>query len=72
MFWGIAIIIIAVIIASLDSGLGQVVIAAAVTAIGLLLLSWITGIGFLVTLAKGCAVIIVVAIVGTILLGILG
>lgn len=72
MFWIIVIIIFAIIAASLDSLLGKTVIGAAIVAIGLLLLSWITGISFLITLAKACAVIIVVAIVGAILLAIIG
>lgn len=72
MFWIVVIIICAVIAASLDSILGKIVIGAAVVAIGLLLLSWITGISFLITLAKVCAVVIVVAIVGAILLAIIG
>ena len=72
MFWVIVIIICAVIAASLDSLLGKIVIGAAVVAIGLLLLSWITGMSFLITLAKVCAVIIVVAIVGAILLAFIG
>ncbi len=72
MFWIVVIIICAIIAASLDSVLGKIVIGAAVVAIGLLLLSWITGMSFLITLAKVCAVIIVVAIVGAILLAIIG
>ena len=72
MFWIVVIIICAVIAASLDSILEKIVIGAAVVAIGLLLLSWITGISFLITLAKVCAIIIVVAIVGAILLAIIG
>ena len=72
MFWIVIIIICAIIAACLDSVLGKIVIGAAVVAIGLLLLSWITGVGFLITLAKACAVIIVVAIVGAILMAIIG
>lgn len=72
MFWVIVIIICAVIAASLDSVLGKIVIGTAVVAIGLILLSWITGVSFLITLAKVCAAIIVVAIVWTILLAIIG
>lgn len=72
MFWVIVIVICAVIAVSLDSILGKIVFGSAVVAIGLLLLRWITGISFLVTLAKVCAVIIVVTIVGAILLAILG
>lgn len=72
MFWIVIIIICAVIAASLDSVLGKIVIGAAVVAIGLLLLSWITGMSFLITLAKVCAVIIVLAIVGAVLLASIG
>ena len=70
MFWIVAVVICAVIATSLESVLGKIVIGAAVSAIGLLLLSWITGMSFLVTLAKVCAVIIVVTIVGAILVAI--
>jgi len=72
MFWIVVIVICAVIAASLDSVLGKIVVGAAVVAVGLLLLSWITGMSFLITLAKVCAVIIVVAIVGAILLAVIG
>lgn len=72
MFWIVVIIIVALIAASLDSVLGKIVIGSAVVAIGLLLLAWITGVSFLLTLAKACAVIIVVAIVGAILMAIIG
>ena len=72
MFWIVVIIICAIIAASLDSVLGKIVFGAAVIAIGLLLLSWITGMSFLITLTKVCAVVIVVAIVGAILLAIIG
>ena len=72
MFWIIIIIICAIIAAFLDSALGKVVAVSAVVALGLLLLSWITGFGFLITLAKTCSVIIVVAIVGAVLFAIIG
>ena len=72
MFWIVVIVICAVIAACLDSVLGKIVIGAMVVAIGLLLLSWITGISFLITLAKVCAIIIVVVVVGSILLAIIG
>jgi hypothetical protein len=70
MFWIIVIILCAIVAASLDSTLGKIVIGAAVTAVGFLLLSWITDIDFLITLSKVCAVVIVVVIVGAILLAI--
>ena len=72
MSWVIAVVVIAIIADSLDSMLGKIVAGSAVAAIGLLLLSWITGIGFLITLAKLCGTIIVIAIIGTILLAIIG
>lgn len=67
MFWVGVIVVVAIIAACLDSDLGKIVIAAAVIAVGLLLLSWISGFGIFITLAKVCAVIIVLIIVGLIL-----
>ena len=67
MFWVVAIIVVAIIEAFLDSDAGKVVIGAGVIAIGMLLLSWISGMGFFVTLAKVCAVIIVLIILWLIL-----
>lgn len=72
MGWIVVIIIVALIAASLESIPGKIVAGAAVVAIGLLLLSWITGLSFLITLAKVCAAIIVITIVGTILLALIG
>lgn len=72
MFWIVIIIIVALVAASLESIPGKIVAGAAVVAIGLLLLSWITGLSFLITLAKVCAAIIVITIVGTILLALIG
>lgn len=77
MFWIIAIVVICSIVASVfdsvfNSAFGRFVIGASVVAIGLLLLKWITGIGFFVTLAKACAAVIVVAVIGVILLAIIG
>lgn len=71
MFWIVVIIIVVLVAASLDSILGKIVIGSAVIAIGLLLLAWITGMSFLITLAKVCAAIIVVTIVGALLLAII-
>lgn len=72
MFWGILIVVVMIIAACLDSKLGKIVIGAGVIALGLLLLSLITGAGFFITLAKACAVIIVVVLVGAIVLAIIG
>ena len=72
MFWIVIIIIVALVAASLESIPGKIVAGAAVVAIGLLLLSWIAGLSFLITLAKVCAAIIVITIVGTILLALIG
>ena len=72
MGWIILIIIVALFAACLDSIPGKIVIGAAVVAIGLLLLRWITDVVFFVTLAKVCAVVMVVVVVGSILLAIIG
>ena len=72
MFWIVAIIIVAVIASFMDSGLGKLVMSAGVIAIGLLLLKWITGVELFITLAKACAIIIVVVIIGMIVLAIAG
>lgn len=72
MFWVIVIIIVALIAVGLESIPGKIVAGASILAIGLLLLRWITGVALFVTLAKACAVVIVVVIVGTILLALFG
>lgn len=71
MFWIIVIIIIALIAVSLESIFGKIVFGAAVIAIGLLLLRWITGVALFVTLAKVCAVVMVITIVGALLIAII-
>lgn len=70
MVW--LIVIFAIIAVCLDTTSGKVVFGAAVVALGLLLLSWITGLGFFVPIAKGCAVLIVVVLVGVLVVGIFG
>lgn len=72
MFWVVVIIIVALIAVGLESIPGKIVAGASVLAIGLLLLRWVTGVALFVTLAKACAVVIVVVIVGTILLALFG
>ena len=72
MFWVILIVVIMIVAACLDSTQGKIVVGAGVIALGLLLLSWITGVGFFITLAKVCAVVIVVVLVGSIVLDIIG
>ena len=69
MFWIIFFAILIVVCASTG---GKIVIGATVLALGFLLLSWITEIGLLVSLAKICAVVIVVVIVGSILVALFG
>lgn len=68
--WSVVLIVIVALIAlSLaESIVGKIVVGAAVVAIGLLLLRWITGLTIFVTLAKVCAIVMVVAIVGAILI----
>lgn len=72
MFWVVVIIVVGVISACLESVPGKIVASASILSIGLLLLKWITGISFLVTLAKVCAAVIVIVIVGVILLALIG
>ena len=72
MFWIVLIIVVGIIAAMLDSAVGKIVLGCSVAAIGLLLLKLITGIAILVTLAKVCAVIIVVTVAGALLLAIFG
>ena len=71
MFWIIVIIIVTLIAVSLESIFGKIVFGAAVVAIGLLLLRWITGVGLFITLAKACAIIMVVTIVAALLIAII-
>ena len=72
MFWVVVIIIVALVAIGLESIPGKIVAGASVLAIGLLLLRWITGVALFVTLAKACAVVIVITIVGTVLLALIG
>ena len=67
MFWIGVIVVVAIIAACLDSDVGKLVIGVAVIAGGLLLLSWISGFGMFVNLAKVCAAIIVLIILWLIL-----
>ena len=67
----VLIVFIAIVATFAESMVGKIVLSAALLAIGLLLLRWITGIVFLVTLAKACAVIMVVVIVGALLLALI-
>lgn len=66
------IVIFAIIAVCLDTTAGKVVFGSAVVALGLLLLSWITGLGFFVAIAKGCAILMVVVVVCAILATIIG
>lgn len=68
----ILIVVVAIIAACLDTVLGKIVIAAGVVAIGFLLLAWITGLHLFITLAKVCAVIMVVTVIGAIVMAIIG
>ena len=70
MFW-VVLILFAIIAVSLDTVNGKIVIGAGIAAIGLLVIKWITGFTFFVTLAKLCAVIMVVTVVGSLLLSII-
>ena len=72
MGWIVAIIIVAIILACMDSALGKVALVAGAVALGFLLLEWITDIGIFVVLSKVCAVIIVLIILWAILAAIFG
>ena len=72
MFWVVLLVIVGIIAAFVDTIVGKIVIGAVVVALDLLLLSWITGLAFLITLAKVCAIIIVITITGALLLAIIG
>lgn len=71
MGWIFMIAIVTFLVAILDSLPGKFVVGASVVAVGLLLLKWITGVAFFITLAKACAVVIVIVIVGAILLALI-
>lgn len=70
--WIVFFVVLGIVATCLDSVPGKVVFGSGVLAIGLLLISWITGAGFLISLAKMCVVVIVIVIVGAILLAIIG
>ena len=67
MFWAVVIIAIIIIGFCMDSDIGKIILVAGVIALGMLLLTWITGIEIFVTLAKICAVIIILIIIGVII-----
>ena len=70
MLW-VVIVIVAIIFAILDTSAGKIVIGTGIVAIGLLLIYWVTGFSFLITLAKTCAVMIIITIVGVSLIAII-
>ena len=70
MIWVVALIILGIICACLGEKMGGIAVALVVIALGLLLISWITGMEFFTTLAIICAVILIVIIVIAILVGI--
>lgn len=70
MLWAV-IIIVAIFFVCLDTSAGKIVIGTGVVAIGLLLIYWITGFSFLITLAKTCAVMIVITIVAVVIIAIM-
>lgn len=68
----IVVAIIFLIVCFFKSSWGKVICGAGVLALGLVLISKITGFEFLMILAKICAVIIIVAIVSGILMALFG
>ena len=71
MFWVVIFVIFALIAASTETIPGKIIFGSAVLSIGFLLLRWITGIVLFTTLAKYCAILIVVAIVLALLIAII-
>lgn len=71
MGWIVLFVIIGLLAIFADSVPGKITLSASVLTVGLLLLRWITGIVFFVTLAKVCVTVMVVAIVGAILCAII-
>lgn len=63
MFLVIVLFIVAAIIVWSETASGKIILGCAVLAIGLLLLSWIMGIAFLLKVAKLCLIIIVLTMV---------
>lgn len=72
MGWAVLIIALMIISACMESKTGKIILSAGMIALGCLLLDLITGMGLFITLAKLCAIVIVVVIVGVIVLAIIG
>lgn len=72
MGWAVLIIALMIISACMESKTGKIILSAGMIALGCLVLDLITGMGLFVTLAKLCAIVIVVVIVGVIVLAIIG
>lgn len=72
MFWVGLIVAMVIISAFLESDVGKLLSVCGVVALGLLILKWITGWGIFITIAKICAVIIVVAVMVLLVVGIFG
>ena len=72
MIWVVIIIAAMIVATCMESKSGKVIVGTGVVAIGMLILSWITGANFFIFLAKACAVLIVIIIIGLILLAIIG
>ena len=70
MGWG-AIVLIALIISfCMESAVGKAILAVGLIGVTLWLISRITGAVFLITLAKACAVTIIIIVVGVLLVSI--
>ena len=72
MGWAVLIIALMIISACMESKTGKIILSAGMIALGCLVVDLITGMGLFVTLAKLCAIVIVVVIVGVIVLAIIG
>lgn len=72
MFWVIFVIVVILFAMLMDSEVGKLAVGLGIAAIGLLLLKWITGWGFFVVLAKICAVLLVLIVIGVVLMNLFG
>lgn len=64
MVW---IVVIALLVGIFGTESGKLICGVGIVALGLLLIAWITGFAFLITLAKVCAIIIIVIVVVSLL-----
>ena len=70
MYLGVIFVVILIIGFCMESKTGKILLSTGLIALGCLLLDMITGFDLFITLAKLCAIIIVVVIIGVIVMSI--